>query len=442
MNYPLLIEKAINRGIEAVEIYIQHQQGMSITLYEGNVDKYTVNDVKAMSVRGIYQNHMGNVSVEKFADSEIDALLDALIDNALSITIEQPEFIFEGSEYPTSKRKADDFTVIPGHKKIQRLQDLEKTLLNKDSRVSKVASANYVETNVNVSIINSKGLSLQKSETYAYIMASAVFQENGDVKSNMDYQMVLKDRDFDLEELASLIVKRGVAKLHGAPVATNAYPVIFENKAFASLLSAFTSVFSGEAAVKNLTQLKEKVGQTIAHKSFTLIDDPLHKDAPFTNTFDDEGVACFKKTIINKGKLVTLLHNLKTANLLQSASTGNGFKSSITSPVGVLPSNLYVKPGKEALAELIATTQNGLFITDMQGLHAGINTISGNFSLQSSGFKIENGQITDPVTLIVVSGNFFDMIQDIEGIASDLYFSLAGTGSPSIKIASLQVSGK
>ena len=92
--------------------------------------------------------------------------------------------------------------------------------------------------------------------------------------------------------------------------------------------------------------------------------------------------------------------------------------------------------------EIIKETEEGLLITDLAGLHAGLNPVSGDFSAQASGYYIKDGEIVKPVTLIVVSGNFLKMMNEIEEIGSDLYMGHSGIGAPSIKFKSLPISGK
>jgi PmbA protein len=86
--------------------------------------------------------------------------------------------------------------------------------------------------------------------------------------------------------------------------------------------------------------------------------------------------------------------------------------------------------------------KDGVYITDLVGLHAGVKTVSGEFSLQASGFRIDQGKRTTPVKMIVVSGNFFECLMNIKGFASDLYFNLSNIGAPSVYIESLMIGGE
>ena len=229
---------------------------------------------------------------------------------------------------------------------------------------------------------------------------------------------------------------KGTAKLGGKSVTSDTYPVVFSNEMFADILEVFSSIFSGEAAFRNLTSLKDKVGVKIADERINFIDDPLYKDAHFKIPFDDEGVACKKRYVVEKGVFKGFNHNLKTAKIFNEAPTGNSFGG------GISTTNLYLEPSTTSFDDMIKDIKNGIYITDLVGLHAGVKTISGEFSLQASGFRIEAGKITTPVKMIVVSGNYFDMLNDVDQFANDLKFNLSGVGSPSVSIKNLVIGGE
>ena len=90
---------------------------------------------------------------------------------------------------------------------------------------------------------------------------------------------------------------------------------------------------------------------------------------------------------------------------------------------------------------MISSINEGIFITNVQGTHAGANAVSGDFSLQASGYYVQHGKIVRPVALITVAGNFIEMLKDITMVGNDLKVSYYGVITPSIKIKSMQVAG-
>lgn len=167
----------------------------------------------------------------------------------------------------------------------------------------------------------------------------------------------------------------------------------------------------------------------------TIVDDPFMKKSAKSRSFDDEGVATSYKELVSNGVLKTYLHNLVTAKKDGVKSTGNGFGGN----VGAV--NLKLESGKSTLEEMISSLKKGVYITDVQGAHAGVNAVSGDFSLQASGYLVEDGKKIRPVALITVAGNFLNMLKDITMVGNDLKMSYYGVTSPSIKVKSMSVSG-
>jgi PmbA protein len=244
------------------------------------------------------------------------------------------------------------------------------------------------------------------------------------------------------EELALEAAKASVSALGAGPCTSGTYPVVLRNSAVTSILGVLTGAFYAENVQKGLSPLKEKLNTTIFGENITLIDDPFLKEGLSQSTFDDEGVATEVTTLVQNGELVSYLYNLKSAKKDNVESTGNGFKAGISAKVGTASTNMYIKPEENDFESLLEGIESGVYITEVSGTHAGINGINGDFSLQSQGFLIEDGKLTDPVRLITIGGNLFDMLSKVEKIGNDLKFDYTGTGAPSIKIKELAVSGK
>ena len=157
--------------------------------------------------------------------------------------------------------------------------------------------------------------------------------------------------------------------------------------------------------------------------------------------FDAEGSAAKTKAIIDSGILKTLLHNRKTAKKQGVSTTGNAARQGVGGPIRVAPTNLFFKPGEKDLNTLLSEMDDGLLITELGGLHAGANAISGDFSLIAKGYLIANGQRVRPVEQITVAGNFYQLLKEIRAVGNDLEFRGRSIGSPSVDVGALNVSG-
>ncbi|MBQ7825636.1 MAG: TldD/PmbA family protein, partial [Clostridia bacterium] len=126
-----------------------------------------------------------------------------------------------------------------------------------------------------------------------------------------------------------------------------------------------------------------------------------------------------------------------TAKKAGLATTGNAAGSG-----RVAPSNFYIAPGKDSLDALLETMGSGLLITELSGLHAGANPISGDFSLLARGFEVSGGKCVRAVEQFTVAGNFYQLLRDITAAADDLLFEGSPIGSPSVSVSSLNIAGE
>lgn len=431
------IDLGLKKGIKDLEVFAVKNSSLKLSVYQGKVDQHVQSVVHSITIRGIYDEKLATVRFENLSEENVDYMLDKLIESAKSITVVEPAIIYEGSEsYPEIHDEDFDFTKVPVIDKINLLKNLEASVL-KNEYVSQVQTTSYQEYTTQTSISNSKGLNLSRNRSFAYAYASGVFKKSDDdIQTAYDIKLARRFDEFNAEEMAQETIRKGVLKLGGTTVPSGPYPVVFSNEMFSSILGVFNSIFSGESAFRNLTALKDKVGQKIFADNINLVNDPLNPSAIFKFPFDDEGVACKKRYIIEKGVFTGFNHNLKTANIFNTEPTGNSFNS------GIHPANLVLEPGEKSFDELISSIEDGIYITDLIGLHAGVRTVSGDFSLQAAGQKIENGKIAYPVKMIVISGNFFEMMKSNVVLANDLKFDTDGIASPSVYFEKLMIAGK
>lgn len=442
-----LFKKAYESGIEDSEIFYQGDDNFSVKIYKGEIDKFSLSEDGGISFRGKYNGKIGYAYTEKFSEASIAELITNVIENAKLIDSDDEEDIYEGgTSYKTIDSYNKELMYISQIDKIQIAKDLENEILKLDSRVKTVSHCIYADGDGVIQLRNTKGLELKYKSNLAYIYASAVFKDGELSKTAGDFEVSNDFKELDYKRLAKKIVDKGISMLGAKPVKTGKYKVIIENEAMADLLEGYLSNFSAENVQKDLSALKGKLGELIAIPKLNLIDDPYLETGLASRPFDGEGVPTITKNLIKDGKLVTFLHNLKTAKKDGIESTGNAYKSSYKGVIGISASNLYIENGEIEVSEILKDIQEGILITSLEGLHAGINSLSGQFSLSAQGYKIENGEKAYPINQITVAGNFFDMLKNIQAIANDLKFILpsGGThiGAPSIYVGELIVAGE
>jgi PmbA protein len=144
--------------------------------------------------------------------------------------------------------------------------------------------------------------------------------------------------------------------------------------------------------------------------------------------------------------LNTLLYNLKTADKAGKSTTGNASKGSYAASVGIRPFTMYLTGGALTEAQLLQKAGNGIYINALEGLHAGANAVSGDFSLQSAGSLIENGIKTAHIKSFTVAGNFYDLLKKITAVADNMQLhnplGITSFGAPSVLVDALSIAGK
>lgn len=442
MDTKKLFSVAKANGIDEIEVYSVEKSESSISSFNNTIDDIQSSKTKVSYIRGAYNGQLGAMYVENDNISE-EKIVETIKTNAGLITNDEPYFIYPGSEsYPELKPFEGDFSEHTLAEKQALCLDLAKKITNAHEYVATCPGTSYEEEYFTYTIENSNGLSVKKSGGFAYLVGQVVIKKGEEVKSGFDVQIAKKFADFDLDKLVSNLVLDTVKELGGAPCVSGDYKVVIKNSVMRSLLGAFSGVFSAEAAIQKISFLVGKENSQIFGDNITIIDDPLCELAPSQDSFDDEGVASFKKTIVDKGVFKTFLHNLKTAKIMGCETTANGYKNGVSSGVSTRPSNLYIKPGDKSLDELFALCGDGFYLTSVAGLHAGINMISGDFSLQSSGFEIKDGKLGNPINLVVTSGNIKELLNNVIEVGNDLDFKTSSIGAPALLVSKLSVSGK
>ncbi|MCF7926536.1 MAG: TldD/PmbA family protein [Candidatus Izimaplasma sp.] len=436
MNFNNLFKLAKEKGIEDLQVYFSESTNFEIEVFKGELDKYQISDSASLKVKGIYDGKMGTVSTEKINEKEFEFLINSVIASAKEITSEDEVFIYEGDKKYKEVTGLFNNSIeeISAKQKIADTEKLEKIALDLDDRV-KFVQAFFGQGKTNVRIENSKGLKLEKLVNSGILGVYVITNNGEDQRTAFEYVQSNDYADFDLNDIAKKAVDKGVSLLGAKSIPSGQYEILLKNLASASLFAPHVTMFSAESVQKDVSLLKGKLNEKIGSEHITLVDDPFKKKSSKSGSFDDEGVATRYKKMVDKGELKTFLHNLKTAKKANTKSTGNGALD------GIKPSNFYFKSGSLEFDDAVKSMTKGLIITDLAGTHAGCNPVSGDFSLQASGFLVEDGKIIKPVSLITIAGNYLDLLKNVTGVCNDLRFNFGFIGSPSLKIKSLQVSG-
>lgn len=430
-------------GLEEYELYYEGGEDTSVGVFQHEINQFSSTVSGGVCFRCVVKGKMGYASTEDMAPAKAAALVERAMNNAAVLEAEEAVFLCEGGK-TYEKLNITPYALPTTEEMVSTALSAQEKLYAADPKVVDGCESEVLRQTFRVAICNSKGLDLSYENALSGLVSAAVVSDGKEMTN--DYQIELGKLDtIDVDAVVKKAAEKAVGKLGGDVAPTAVCPVVFAPEAMKNLLAAFSSVFSSEAAQKGLSRLGDKEGQVIASPAVTLVDDPFHPQSPVPIHFDGEGCPTHTKKVIENGKLNTLLYNLKTAAVAGKETTGNGAKSGYASAVGIRPFTFYLAPGSLTEEELLKKAGKGVYINSLGGLHAGANAVSGDFSLQSAGFLIEDGKKTIPVKSFTVAGNFYDLLKKITDVASELEVKATGKtafASPAVLVDELSIAGK
>ena len=440
-----LFERARALDPEAqCEAYFSQTSEFEAEQRQGELVNYSVSDGGGLGFRVLTKGRMGYASTQILDEEAVDQLVGGAMENAALVEDEDEQFIFPGSaSYPEVDAFHPALEALGAAEKLEMARKLEALTLAQDPRIDQASGSVFYASELR-GLSNTHGLELTQRRNLLGGYVEAVAREGEKVNTGVKLFFAASPEALDLEAAAKAAADEALAGLSGAPAASGKTRVLLRNDMARTLLATFSGMFSADNAQRGLSRLNGREGELIAASCVTLTDDPHVPGSAASAPFDGEGVATARKNVIEAGVLKTLLHNLKTAKKQGVETTANAARGGYGGPVGVAPSNFYILPSQQSFDELLAQMGEGLLITELQGMHAGANPITGDFSLAAKGFAVRGGRVCEPVAQIIVAGSFYDVLKDIEAVGADLEFSLPfGTsyGSPSLLIRELSVAG-
>lgn len=434
-----LLDAALQAGFTAAEITLLESESFSAGNVDGKLNSYEVSRSGGLSMRGSYHGRMGSCSTQVLEEAMIDQLINDLRESAeLNESPEQDEIYPGDPVYPQWEKPETDLNTYSAADKLKLLADFDRAIQDADSRIEKVRGTSISTMHATSRLENTYGLKLVTERSICAISGSAIAQNGANKVTDGDFTAAWRMADLNPDALAKRIAQSTVDRIGATTYPSGMAHVLLTPKVMISFLGTFSSVFSAVQAQQQLSRLAGKENTVIASPIVQLIDDPLLPDGFGSQTFDDEGCATRTKYLIENGVLKTLLHNRKTAKKQGIETTGSASRAG--GSMQVVHSNLYLAPGQMTPEAMMAAIGNGLLITDVTGLHAGANPVTGDFSLSAQGFTIENGQRGHAVEQVTVAGNFYQLLMQIYSIGNDLTFP-GRIGSPSVDVGMLSVAG-
>lgn len=436
-------KEAKGAGITRLEFYIKECWGQTVQVYKQEVERLNISQETLVYVEGEFEGCKGSTFLENLS-TDASRISEHL--GIIRQTAKYNKEPFLSRTYSAARPPVEDTAPeFPSAELVaERLREAEQKAYDSDRRIDNVGSASHTTRREKVLLLNGEGDALEDCVQYEQAVMSLVARDGTAVQSTYETRLGKAVGQKHLLSLAEQGAAKVVSQLMASPVKTGPYQVLLNNRLVCDLILAFLPGLFADRVQKKMSVLEGRVGETITSSLFSLVEDPNLSEGIVTRNFDDEGTPTQAKSIIDQGRLTTFLHNLETARTFQVQPTGNGFKSLYREAPAISATNLCVPAGEHTDAELIQAMGSGLLITDCDGIFAGANPVSGDFSLIAKGYLIENGAVHRPVNQITIAGNFYEMLNGLSAVGSEYAAGGSLNGfiqTPSLLISELFVSG-
>ncbi len=439
-----VVARAMKAGATAAEAVVREGTEFSTVVRLGQVETLKESGSCAIGLRAFLgQKSASTYSSDLTADG-IDRLVHGALDLARVTSADPYAGIPEPSQLGALKGDLklyyDDVYSLAPEERIDYARRTERAALDADPRLKNSDGGSFDAATGHKVLANSHGFVGEFRRSYCSISAAPIAQdENGAMQRDYWFSVARTVKKLESPEVIGReAARRTLRRLGARKIASAEVPVVLDPEVAGSLLNNIFDAVNGDAVYRQSSFLAGKLGEQVAGKNVTVVDDGTVPEGFGTEPFDAEGVPTRRTVVIEHGVLKSYLLNTYTAKKLGLKSTGNAARGLAGNP-GIGAGNLFLQKGERTPQQIISEIKRGLYVTQFLGF--GVNMVTGDFSRGASGLWIENGELAYPVEEITVAGNLKDMLNNISEIANDLEFRGA-TAAPTLRIDGLMIAGE
>lgn len=438
-----LIALAREQGATAAEATVSAGDEFEAQVRLGEIETLKEAGSQAAGIRLLFGQRVGSAYTSDLSEEGLRRMVASAAALA-SISTDDPHAGLPdaadlGSLEGDLRLYSDSVERLEPARKIELARAAERAALDFDPRIDNSEGGSFGSSNGWRAFANSLGFLASYRTSSCSLSAIPVATQDG--RRERDYWFT-SARSFEGLESPEFVgrtaAQRVLRRLGARKAATQKVPVVFEPRVARSLLGHVFAAASGDAVYRKASYLAGLLGQAVAGSNVTIIDDGTMPGLFGTSPFDDEGVPSRRTEVIENGILASYLLNSYTARKLGLRTTGNAARG-VTGNASVGHGNLYLQPGANSQAQIVAGVRNGLFVTELLG--SGVNIVNGDYSRGAAGVWIENGELTWPVHEITIAGNLRRMFEQIEAVGDDLEFR-GSVACPTLLIGEMTVSGQ
>lgn len=437
------------RDGEQVEAYAAHSRDADVEVYQGEIETLATAETDGVGIRVVLPGpdgaRQGFAYTGTLDEASLRATLEEARDNAGFGTPDP----FLGLASPDGVAPAlldlwrEEVRTFPTEDKIEMALELERLVRAGDPRIRSLRSAGYGDGLLEVAIASTTGIEAAYRRTGCSVSASAIAGDDEGNQTGFGYSVGRSPSELDVAAAAAMAVERATRLLGAKKPASDRVTVILDPYVTSSLLSILGGTLNGESVLKGRSLFAERVGESVAVPSFTLVDDPLDERAYGAAAIDAEGLATRRNPLIEGGVLRGFVHNSVSARRAggDTRSTGSAVRAGFKGTPGVGCRALSLAPGTATPEQIRAQVGDAVLIQSVSGIHSGVNPISGDFSVGAEGLMVRGGELAEPVREFTIASTIQRMLQDVVAIGSDVEWLPGGAAGVTLAITGISLSG-
>jgi len=459
---PEILQKMLNTMIPAdaddADLYLQHSISESLSLEEGRVKHVSASTAQGIGARVIKGEVSGHAYTDRF---ETAALMDAAkAARAIAANghIKKPLAVRPLASPHSLYINENPMQHVDLAQRKALLEHIDQLARSIDPRVQQVF-ANVSASFSHIHIIRMDGAHLSDDRPLIRLNVSVVVEENGKRETGgaggggrFDLTRLIDTNE--AERLTREAVRIAILNLDAKAAPAGTMPVVLGSGWPGILLhEAIGHGLEGDFNRKGSSVFAGKLGQRVAAKGVTVIDDGTILDRRGSLNFDDEGTATQRNILIEDGILTGYMQDKQNARLMGVAPTGNGRRESYADPIQPRMTNTFMLAGQDKPDDILASLDEGIYAVNFGG--GQVDITSGKFVFTTSeAYYVKNGEIQYPVKGVTLIGMGHEVLQKVSMIGDDLALDPGvgtcgkggqsvpvGVGLPSIRVDELTVGG-
>jgi PmbA protein len=439
------VDAALAAGASDAEGYVSEEAGREVRVHGGEVESLTAATKRGIGVRAWIGHRAGYA----FGTDLSAAGIDEIAGRAAEAARAADEDEFAGPAEATGAKVTELSLSDPSLADWSTAEaaDLalavERAALETDSRVAGVEQAVYADAAERVAIASSTGIGGEHESTSCYAYLQALAEGDDGRETGLGFGLGRGPASLDPEAIGHEGAERATAMIGAGKPESRSCPVVLDPTVAASFIALIGRGLGAGAVQRGRSPFAERLGSEVADPALVLYDDGLDPEGFASAPIDGEGVPRRRTALIERGELQTYLYDTYTARRGNASSSGNAGRGGYRSLPSVSASNLVVTPGALGFGELLQEAGEGVLVTDVAGLHSGVNPVSGVFSVGASGRTIRDGQLAEPLREFTIASDLVSMLKAVRASGADARWVPFGGSvrTPSLLIGSMTVAG-